>query len=173
MKNSIKIITLLFVSVFAYSNANAQASGTENVGVDAVVVGNLTTNLEESLNFGQILAGVTANVDSDGTATDADLGAGFTVGEVSISGDNSADVSITFNDAAVTQGNLTYTPELSYLAGTGDRTTGGTAVIATGAVVALDTNGVGRVFVGGEMDATGASSGDTFTATLAVTISYN
>lgn len=158
---TLKALFSLFAIVAVFSSgAFAQVGNTDDddVNVEATVVQDVSITNVADLDFGEILQGLTATVDPTG-ASHNNLFGSPTVGQLTISGANSAEVIVTFDDDARDLGDgdgntIPYTPALA-----GHASTQGNATsISDEGTITLDGSGDFIVWVGGSI-ATGSVPG--------------
>ncbi len=171
-----KITTLTLTLAIAFlfvGNVFAQSTATENISVNAEIVGALEINIVNNLIFGLLTAdedgflstGV-AGTESQGIISGEELGQFEIIGQLDEAVTVEFDASVTLARLTGTGADLTYTPFLSF-DDNGDQTeltNGGSVTLNEGA-------GLKTILVGGGVNSDGVAAGE-FEGSLEITVSY-
>ena len=169
MKTIKTTLILSFLAVFS-AGAFAQTGNTDNATVtaSATVLSDVSITTNSNIDFGNILPDVTATVDPTGSSHTNLLGSP-TVGQVTIAGTGTYNVLITVSTTQIDleetgagTATIPFTP--SYVGH--ESTQGSATALSNGTNTRALVGGAYIVWVGGSIDATGATGG-TYTSTEA------
>lgn len=173
MKNLKTLLSTLAIAAVFSAGAFAQSGVDANVDVDASVIADISIDQTVGLNFGNVFDGSSPTFDPNDSNNDQDLGQNATLGLVELTAEPGVDLSIDFETDAVTSDNIEWTPDVAgHTANERGNSTDLDGNPETTGYTTEGTSGKYFIFVGGSLDLTGASAGNTFDETFTININY-
>ena len=177
MKTFKILFAAIIIAGFA-TTAMAQQEGnrqSETAEATAVVLAELTLEVDEDINWGQVARGDNPNLNPvTGEATD---GAGINnsttaIGRFILTGEGGASILVGWEkeDLDGPGDDIVFTPAVSY--GTGDTDFGGT-IITDGSTQSIDGAGTNYFWVGGTINVAANQTAGTYEGEFTLTVEYN
>lgn len=169
MKSLKTLLSVFAIAAFLTANATAQEQST--VTATALVQADLTVTTTTNIDLGTIQTGVASTIKANANdgATEANLGATNSAGQVDVSGTASASVTVNFTNATLDNGSdpQTFTTVVYH----------GSTAVTDGDSISLDGSGDAQLDLGGTLAAPGGT-GTYNTSTgagspITVTITYD
>jgi len=178
-----KTFKILFAAIIIAGFANTamaqDSSADATASAEARVIADLDITKDTDISWGDVAQSSSPNINpTNGTFDAAGLnGSGISVGKFTIDGTQGASIIITWGHNNLTGPGdaIIWTPELSYLASDGNNegVAHGGEEIESGDDKILGDEGIGMVFVGGEITIASEQMPGTYNGDITVTVEYN